>query len=127
MIKHFFAPWLCAAFCLVAVCGSHQSAQAASKNVKLAFVTNNASDFWTIPRAGCTKASQDLGNVSVEFKIPEDGTRPAGRMMLQMLGSFAEFERAGAPSLAPDRPRSGVRRNACNPRHGFTSWRNCKS
>ena len=60
MIKHFFAPWLCAAFCLVAVCGSHQSAQAASKNVKLAFVTNNASDFWTIARAGCTQASKDL-------------------------------------------------------------------
>jgi ribose transport system substrate-binding protein len=65
--------WLYVAFCLVAVCGGYQSAQAASK-VKLAFVTNNASDFWTIARAGCTKASQDLGNVSVEFKIPEDGT-----------------------------------------------------
>jgi hypothetical protein len=25
-------------------------------------------------RAGCAKASQELGNVSVEFKIPEDGT-----------------------------------------------------
>jgi ribose transport system substrate-binding protein len=74
MIKHLFAPWLCAAFCLVAVCGSHQSAQAASKNVKLAFVTNNASDFWTIARAGCTQASKDLGNISVEFKIPADGT-----------------------------------------------------
>jgi ribose transport system substrate-binding protein len=66
--------WLCVAFCLVAVCSSHQSAQAASKNVKLAFVTNNASDFWTIARAGCTQASKDLGNISVEFKIPADGT-----------------------------------------------------
>ena len=66
--------WLCVAFCLVAVCSSHQSAQAASKNVKLAFVTNNASDFWTIARAGCTQASKDLGKISVEFKIPADGT-----------------------------------------------------
>jgi ribose transport system substrate-binding protein len=64
----------CVAFCLAAVCGNLQVAQAASKNVKLAFVTNNASDFWTIARAGCTQASKDLGNISVEFKIPADGT-----------------------------------------------------
>jgi ribose transport system substrate-binding protein len=55
------------------VCGGYQSAQAASK-VKLAFVTNNASDFWTIARAGCTQASKEVGNISVEFKIPADGT-----------------------------------------------------
>ena len=73
-MKRSLHHWLGVAFCLVAVCGSHQSAQAASKNVKLAFVTNNASDFWTIARAGCTQASKDLGNISVEFKIPADGT-----------------------------------------------------
>jgi len=56
------------------VCGNLQVAQAASKNLKLAFVTNNASDFWTIARAGCTQASKELGNISVEFKIPADGT-----------------------------------------------------
>src|SRR5580704_14959266 len=64
----------CVAFCLAAVCGNLQVVQAASKNVKLAFVTNNASDFWTIARAGCTQASKELGNISVEFKIPADGT-----------------------------------------------------
>jgi ribose transport system substrate-binding protein len=64
----------CVALCLAAVCGNLQVAQAASKNLKLAFVTNNASDFWTIARAGCTQASKELGNISVEFKIPADGT-----------------------------------------------------
>jgi ribose transport system substrate-binding protein len=64
----------CVAFCLAAACGNLQVAQAASKNLKLAFVTNNASDFWTIARAGCTQASKELGNISVEFKIPADGT-----------------------------------------------------
>ena len=64
----------CVAFYLAAVCGNLQVAQAASKNLKLAFVTNNASDFWTIARAGCTQASKELGNISVEFKIPADGT-----------------------------------------------------
>jgi ribose transport system substrate-binding protein len=73
-MKRSLRPGLAAAFCLLAVCSSHECAQAASKNVKLAFVTNNASDFWTIARAGCTQASKDLGNISVEFKIPADGT-----------------------------------------------------
>jgi ribose transport system substrate-binding protein len=41
---------------------------------KLAFVTNNASDFWTIARKGCEKADAELQDVSVEFKIPSDGT-----------------------------------------------------
>jgi ribose transport system substrate-binding protein len=73
-MKRSLRPALAAAFCLFAVCSSYECAQAASKNVKLAFVTNNASDFWTIARAGCTQASKDLGNISVEFKIPADGT-----------------------------------------------------
>src|ERR1700719_51236 len=74
MIKKFFTSWLCAALCLVAVCSSHQSAQAASKKLTLAFVPNNAADFWTMARAGCSQAAKDLGNINVEFKMPEDGT-----------------------------------------------------
>ena len=41
---------------------------------KLAFVTNNASDFWTIARKGTEKAAQEIPNIEVEFKIPADGT-----------------------------------------------------
>src|SRR5262245_40514981 len=41
---------------------------------KLAFVTNNASDFWTIARKGTEKASKDIPNIEVEFRIPSDGT-----------------------------------------------------
>jgi ribose transport system substrate-binding protein len=41
---------------------------------KLAFVTNNASDFWTIARKGCEKADAELPDASVEFRIPSDGT-----------------------------------------------------
>ncbi len=47
---------------------------AGAKNFKLAFVTNNASDFWTIARKGVEKADGELANVTVEFKIPADGT-----------------------------------------------------
>ena len=41
---------------------------------KLAFVTNNASDFWTIARKGTEKAAQDVPGIEVEFRIPADGT-----------------------------------------------------
>lgn len=47
---------------------------AGGKQIKLAFVTNNASDFWTIARKGVEQADTDLANVTVEFKIPADGT-----------------------------------------------------
>jgi ribose transport system substrate-binding protein len=41
---------------------------------KLAFVTNNASDFWTIARKGTEKAMKDIPSIDVEFRIPSDGT-----------------------------------------------------
>lgn len=44
-----------------------------AKNLKLAFVTNNASDFWTIAQKGVEKADKELDNVTVEFKLPGSG------------------------------------------------------
>lgn len=44
------------------------------KKTRLAFVTNNASDFWTIARKGTEKAAAELPNVEVEFKINSEGT-----------------------------------------------------
>jgi len=55
---------------LIAGCSQNNSSQ--SKRV--AFVTNNAADFWTIARRGCEKADDELADISVEFKIPSDGT-----------------------------------------------------
>jgi len=46
----------------------------AGKRHKLAFVTNNASDFWTIARKGTEKAAAELPNADVEFRINSDGT-----------------------------------------------------
>lgn len=45
-----------------------------AKTKRLAFVTNNASDFWAIARKGTEKADTELADVSVEFRIPPDGT-----------------------------------------------------
>ena len=41
---------------------------------KLAFVTNNPSDFWVLARKGTEKAAKDIPNIEVDFKIPADGT-----------------------------------------------------
>lgn len=58
---------------LVLSCASNTS-DTSSKELKLAFVTNNASDFWTIARRGVEKADEELNDVSVEFKINPEPT-----------------------------------------------------
>jgi ribose transport system substrate-binding protein len=50
------------------------NAQSKDKPLKLAFLTNNASDFWTIARAGCEQAEKEVKGIKVEFRIPSDGT-----------------------------------------------------
>lgn len=52
---------------------------------KLAFVTNNAADFWTIARKGCEQADGELDNVDLEFKIPSDGTAAEQRRIIDDL------------------------------------------
>jgi ribose transport system substrate-binding protein len=57
----------------------------AQKKLKLAFVSNNASSFWTIARAGCEEAQKELGNVSVDFRIPPGGSPTEQRQILDDL------------------------------------------
>ena len=56
-----------------------------SSTKKLAFVTNNAADFWTIARKGCEQADSELANVEVEFRIPSDGTAAEQRRIVDDL------------------------------------------
>jgi len=56
-----------------------------AKSVTLAFVTNNASDFWTIARKGCEKAEQEDKNIKVDFLIPSDGTAAEQKRILDDL------------------------------------------
>lgn len=60
----------CACLLIAGCAGRGDSA----KNVRLAFVTNNASDFWTIARRGTEKADAEINDLVVEFRIPSDGT-----------------------------------------------------
>ena len=47
--------------------------QTPAKRLKLAFVTNNPSDFWTVAHRGVEKAEKELG-VEVDYQIPANGT-----------------------------------------------------
>jgi len=60
--------------CQPAPSGGNASSGGAGTKHKLAFVTNNASEFWTIARKGTEKAAKDIPNIEVEFRIPADGT-----------------------------------------------------
>ncbi len=64
-------------FCFLAFllgCSSKDSRSGTGKQLRLAFVTNNSSDFWTIARRGVEKADNELGDVTAEFRIDADGT-----------------------------------------------------
>src|SRR5260370_1890887 len=46
----------------------------AGQRYKLAFVTNNASDYWTISRKGTEKDAAELPGVDIDFRSDSDGT-----------------------------------------------------
>ena len=74
---------LCVALALANLaCGQNA---ATKKKLKLAFVVNNASSFWTIAHAGVDDAVKELGNVAVDFRIPSDGQAATQRGMLDDL------------------------------------------
>ena len=66
--------------------GATAAPAAAGKPLKLAFVVNNSSPFWTIAHAGTDAAVKELnGAVEVDFRIPADGQAGTQRQMLDDL------------------------------------------
>lgn len=53
--------------------------------LRVAFVTNNAADFWTIARRGCEQADSEIPEVEVEFRIPSGGTAAEQRRIVDDL------------------------------------------
>src|SRR5215208_451325 len=77
LISAFVCTFLLAlllAACQPAPSGVNSGGGGAGTKHKLAFVTNNASDFWIIARKGTEKASKEIPGIEVEFRIPSDGT-----------------------------------------------------
>ena len=63
--------------CVAAIavgCQRNSGAPGGAKVLKVAFVTNNSADFWTIARRGVEKADQELADVEAEFRLTADGT-----------------------------------------------------
>src|ERR1043166_4739761 len=56
-----------------------------TKRHKIAFVTNNAADFWAIARKGTEKAAAELPNAEIEFRINSDGTAAEQQRMVDDL------------------------------------------
>ncbi|HEX4996683.1 MAG TPA: sugar-binding protein [Terriglobia bacterium] len=60
---------------VLAACGSPGAAdKSANKELKVAFVTNNSADFWTIARKGVEKADSELEDIAAEFRLDSDGS-----------------------------------------------------
>jgi ribose transport system substrate-binding protein len=89
-------PSILAALCVAAIvsgCGKSEApttvdgtnAPAAGKKLKLAFVSNNAANFWSFARAGCNAAAKELGDVDVDFRITQDGISATQRQILDDL------------------------------------------
>jgi ribose transport system substrate-binding protein len=72
-------------FVLVLIAACSSSIDPTSRQLKLAFVTNNSSDFWTIARRGVEKADDELPDVSAEFRITSDGTAAEQRRIIDDL------------------------------------------
>jgi ribose transport system substrate-binding protein len=69
----------CAAVLVVAGCSRKDSS-----SHTLAFVTNNASDFWTIARKGTEKADTERADITVEFRLG-DGTAAGQKRIVEDL------------------------------------------
>jgi ribose transport system substrate-binding protein len=87
----FFLTAVCLAL-FVAGCNKNESSSsensgggASKKKLKLAFVCNNAATFWTIARSGCDDAAKQLGNVTVDFRIPGNGQASEQQQILNDL------------------------------------------
>jgi ribose transport system substrate-binding protein len=78
----------CACLALIVSCqpaSVPSGSDTAPQNLRLAFVTNNTSDFWTIARKGTEKADTELNDVTVEFRIPSEGTAADQKRLLDDL------------------------------------------
>ena len=75
---------------LISGCGKKETADnsataPAGRKLKLAFVANNAANFWTIARTGCDDAAKELGDVEVNFRIPATGSAAEQQQILNDL------------------------------------------
>jgi len=69
-----FITLLLAVVLMSAACNKTTKEGGPGKRHKVAFVTNNTSDYWTIARKGTEKAVAEVPNVDVDFRIDPDNS-----------------------------------------------------
>jgi ribose transport system substrate-binding protein len=57
----------------------------APKELRLAFVANNANNYWSIVRLGCDNAVRQLGYVDLDFRTPDNHTAAAQQDLLSQM------------------------------------------
>ena len=80
--------------------GAQAEDKPADKVVKLAFVTNNASEFWKIAAAGVKKYEAE-SKVQVDLKMPPNGTTEEQNQILENLASQG-YDAIAVSAIAPD-------------------------
>jgi len=70
---------------IASACSKEAPAPAGEKRLKLAFVTNNASNYWTLARRGTEEATKTLGTVDVTFRMPATGSAGEQQQVLDDL------------------------------------------
>ena len=81
--------------------GLAAAAAPAQKLVKLAFVTNNTSEFWKIAGAGVHKYEKE-GKVQVDIKMPPNGTPEEQNQILENLVEPGLRRASRSASIAPN-------------------------
>ena len=83
----YFATALAGIAFLIGGCGPKPAASTGIKALKLAFLTNNASSFWTIARKGCEDGVKAAGDTQLDFRIPATGSAAEQQQILDDLVS----------------------------------------
>ena len=63
--------------------GDGKAGGGGGKHVKLAFVCNNVSDYWTVAHKGVDKAVAEDGNVEVDFRMPTAPEAPQQKTIVE--------------------------------------------
>ena len=100
LVRRVLIAMVACSLVVIAGCDRGGSGSGASKVVKLAFVTNNASEFWKIAAAGVHKYEQE-GKVQVDIKMPPNGTTEEQNQILENLASQG-YDAIAVSVIAPN-------------------------
>jgi ribose transport system substrate-binding protein len=100
MNQHKFLRVFFAFVVMAVVAACDRGGSGSSKIVKLAFVTNNASDFWKIAAAGVHKYEQEA-KVQVDVKMPPSGKTEEQNQILENLASQG-YDAIAVSAIAPN-------------------------